>query len=62
MKELWLLVKFISIINAVGWINSSDGSDNCTQPLIELWACKISMECGNIIIEDSIKLLIKNPI
>lgn len=29
MKELWVLVKFVCIINVIGWINSNDGNHNC---------------------------------
>jgi len=31
MKELWILVKFICIINTIGWINSNNENDNSTE-------------------------------
>lgn len=48
MKELWILVKFICIINTIGWVNSNNGDDNCTHS--PQYTCGIAQLATNMVI------------
>jgi len=48
MKELRVLVKFICIINAIGWINSNDRNDHCTHS--PGYSCGLAKLATNMVI------------
>lgn len=62
MKELWISVKCICIINIIGWISSNNENDNSTQSPGYTYGIAHLATHDNIIIAVLIKLLIEKQI